>query len=109
MKRRVLLLGLVLMISVMFSSIAFAGAQDFELINSTGMDITHVYVSPANVNSWQEDVLGQDILESGSSVVITFDRSEQAAYWDIKVTYASGSENYWQGFNLKEIYTVTLN
>ncbi len=108
MNRRVLLLGIVMIMSLLFSSTVFAGSQDFELINNTGKAITHVYVSPTNVNDWQEDVLGRDILENGDSVQITFGNGERAANWDIKATYANGSELYWEKFNLKTISTIAL-
>jgi len=108
MKGRVFLLGLLLVISLLFSSTVFAGSQDFELINNTGKAITHIYVSPTNVNDWQEDVLGQDILENGDSVRISFGNGERAANWDIKATYANGNELYWEKFNLKTISTITL-
>lgn len=108
MKKRVLLVSVMLVMSFLFAATAFAGSQDFELINNTGHDITHVYVSPTSVNDWQEDILGQDILENGESVVITFQRGTRAAHWDIKVTYANGSEEYWENFNLKSISTVIL-
>lgn len=108
MKRQVLLLGLLLVISLLFSATVFAGAQDFELVNNTGKDIVHVYVSPTSTNDWQEDVLGKDILENGDSVTITFSGGEKATYWDIKVVYEDGSGRYWEKFNLKSISTITL-
>ena len=93
---------------LLICSVAFAGAQDFTLVNATGHDITHVYVSPSSANDWQEDIMGRDILADGDSVTVEFARSEAAAHWDIKVIYADGSSQYWTGFNLKQISRITL-
>lgn len=108
MQRKVLLLGMLLVISLLFSSTVFAGAQDFELVNATGGIITHVYVSPSNSADWQDDILGKDVLGDGESVNITFKNGERATHWDIKVTYDNDSERYWEGFNLKTISSITI-
>ncbi|HWR39269.1 MAG TPA: hypothetical protein VN611_07195 [Patescibacteria group bacterium] len=108
MKRRVLLLGLLILLTMAFSATAFAGAQDFDLVNATGKAITHVYVSPHNVNDWQEDVLGREILDDGDSVAITFGGGERATYWDIKAIFEDGSSIFWENFNLKSISVITL-
>jgi phosphoribosyl-AMP cyclohydrolase len=41
------------------------GKQDFTLHNKTGYTISEVYVSAANTDDWEEDVLGDDVLNSG--------------------------------------------
>ncbi len=33
--------------------------QDFVLVNRTGYELLHVYVSPNRSNDWEDDVLGQ--------------------------------------------------
>jgi hypothetical protein len=86
----------------------WAGAQDFALNNATGVDIYEVYVSPASSDDWQEDVLGVDVLEDGDSVEISFDRDEDAAYWDLMVVDSEGDNIQWYRLNLTEISEVTL-
>ena len=108
MKQKLWVLSIALLLTLMLSSTAFAGAQDFTLVNQTGKHITHVYVSPHNVNDWQEDVLGQEILGNGDSVEITFSGGERAAIWDIKVLFEDGSGRFWENFNLKTISVITL-
>jgi hypothetical protein len=36
-----------------------------------------LYVSPDDVDDWEEDVLGRDVLKHNASVDITFSRSEK--------------------------------
>ncbi len=108
MKKQGLFLVLLLAVTMMFSGTASAGSQDFELVNNTGYDIYFVYVSPNNVNDWQEDVMGQDVLSNGDSVIVTFPNSERASRWDIKAEFDDGSALYWRNLNLNAISTVTL-
>ncbi len=44
---------------------AFADQRDFTLVNATGFTITHVYVSASDRSTWQEDLLGRDVLPAG--------------------------------------------
>src|SRR5262249_53177890 len=48
------------------------GPLDFTLKNRLGVTITHVYVSPHHADTWEEDVLGKDVLRDGGHVKITF-------------------------------------
>ena len=107
MKKTALIFSLVFML-MLTCSVAFAGTQDFTLVNKTGYNIAYVYVSPTDVNDWQEDVMGSDVLMNGENVNIHFDRSESDAYWDIKVTFEDGSSLYWTKFNLRQISVITL-
>jgi hypothetical protein len=82
--------------------------QDFTLVNSTGVEINKLYVSPHEKDDWEEDVLGQDTLPSGQSVHIKFKREEEAAMWDLRVEDTQGNFIVWENLNLLEISKVTL-
>ena len=90
------------------SSVAFAGAQDFVLVNNTGFPIYKVNVSAASTNSWEEDILGSDILPNGSSVHVTFGVGS-TQYWDIQAIFEDGSSLAWYNIDLLSTYQVTLN
>src|SRR5213592_2040906 len=56
---------------------ATAGAaQDFTVINKTGVIIDKLFVSPSDKDEWQDDILGQDQLADGASVDIKFHPKE---------------------------------
>jgi hypothetical protein len=93
---------------MMIGSMAFAGSQDFTLVNSSGVEIHELYISPTSADEWQEDVLGVDTLADGQSVNITFSPDEEADYWDIKVTDGEGTAVIWQKLKLTDISKVTL-
>src|SRR2546423_4106545 len=84
-------------------------AQDFTLVNETGVEIHKVYISPHDSDDWEEDILGRDTLPSGESVDIKFHRSEKAAKWDLRVEDSKGNAIEWENLNLLEISKVTLH
>lgn len=87
---------------------AFAGYQDFDLVNKTGEDIYYVYVSASNDDYWGEDVMDEDVLENGYMVHIRFSGNSDQDMWDIKVEDGEGNETIWEGFDLSRVSKVTL-
>lgn len=107
MKRAVF--GAVLALMSLAATAAFAGKQDFVLVNRTGYDISHVYVSPTKSDDWEEDVLGRDVLEDGDSWEIAFERGERTCKWDLKVVYADDdSSAYWRNIDLCSVRKITI-
>jgi len=106
--KKLSIFGIVAILLIGFSSLAFAGAQDFTLVNNTGVDIHYVYIAPHHVNDWGSDVMGKDSLPTGSSVSITFSPGDKATFWDIRVEDQGGKYLEWENFNLKEISNITL-
>ena len=90
------------------SSVAFAGAQDFTLVNNTGYPIYQVNVSAASTNSWEEDILGSTVLMNGESLNVTFNVGNQQ-YWDIQAIFEDGSGIAWYNIDLLSVAQVTLN
>ncbi|MBX3497421.1 MAG: hypothetical protein KF769_14370 [Parvibaculum sp.] len=69
-----------------------AAAQDlaFMLANESGYDLVEFYASPVDINDWEDDILGQDILRSGDALrVIIADGREQCTY-DLRMVFADG-------------------
>ncbi|MBQ9378014.1 MAG: hypothetical protein IJU05_09475 [Schwartzia sp.] len=91
-----------------FASVAFAGAQDFVLVNNTGYPIYKVNVSAASTNNWEEDILGSQILNNGEAIQVTFGVGNQQ-YWDINAIFEDGSSIAWYGIDLLSVAQVTLN
>lgn len=87
---------------------AFAGQQDFKIVNKTGYAFKNIYVSEANNNSWDEDILGRDMLEDGETLDVSFGKGEKTCIWDMKVTYDDGESAIWEDLNLCKISKVTL-
>ena len=91
-----------------FASVAFAGPQDFTLVNNTGYTIFKVNVSAASTNSWEEDILGSTVLMNGESLNVTFNVGNQQ-YWDIQAIFEDGSGIAWYNIDRLSVARVTLN
>ena len=90
------------------SAVAFAGAQDFVLVNNTGYPIYVVNVSPARSDDWHNDILGGQVLGNGQFVEVKFP-TNGVQYWDIAATFEDGSGLAWYNIDLLTVARVTLN
>ena len=96
--------------AVATTSAVLADPRDFTLENAIDVTITHVYVAPSNVMSWEEDVLGADVLAPGTTVDIHFSGfTEGACSYDIKVIAADGREGYLWAVDLCAVSLVTFS
>jgi hypothetical protein len=96
-------------LTVTLARASFAGDQDFTLHNETGKTVKELYVSPHAEDNWGEDVLGEDVLETGEEVDITFDRKEDAESWDMKVVFSDGKNSVWTKLKLTELTDITIS
>jgi len=89
----------------------FAGQNkvlDFKLVNKTGVDIEKIFISPADVNDWEEDILDLDILEDGATIEVKFNVSETTKIWDLKVEDDEGTAIIWENLDLSKVNILTL-
>lgn len=93
---------------LLLPTLALAGDQDFTLVNSTGVLIDKVFVSPHDSEHWGDDILGRDILADGESVEIRFHREEEATSWDLKIIDKDGNTIEWENLELPKINKITL-
>jgi hypothetical protein len=84
--------------------------QDFTLVNRTGYELKALFVSPSKAESWEEDILGQDVLEDGKAVNVHFNPKAETCKWDLKVIYTDDdSSAIWQSINLCEVDKITIH
>jgi len=81
---------------------------DFKLVNKTGVTIEKIFISPADVNDWEEDVLDVDTLEAGETIEVKFDVSETTKLWDLKVEDHEGTAIIWENLDLSKVNILTL-
>ena len=105
---RLFLVAVVMLVGV--QGTALAGSQDFTLINGTGKTITYIYLSPSHESEWiYQDELGPNsVLRPGQDIFLDFDPRDGVQYWDIKVVYENGAEDYWFGLDLYRVYSITI-
>ena len=90
-----------LTISIMLAAVALvglaaapAGAQDrhVQIINETRHTIVEFYASNIGRNTWEEDILGDDVLPVGQSININIDDGTDACLYDFKAVFDDGDE-----------------
>ena len=110
MKTPTYLLPLLAMFTVLTFSAAAEEAEllDFELVNGTGWAIKEIYISPATVNNWQENILAEPMAD-GTSGKVTFSPDADAENWDMRIVWVDeGEDVVWQALDLSKISKLTL-
>ena len=79
------------------------------IVNNTGYTIVQFYASNTGTSDWQEDILGNDTLPSGSSVTINIDDGTGYCKYDFLAIFNDGDELVKTGVNVCEIGTFTYN
>lgn len=83
--------------------------RNVTIINNTGQDIIRFYGSNAGTNSWEEDILGQDILPRGRSVNINFNDGSGYCTFDFRAELRNGSTRETYGVDVCRVSSVTIN
>jgi hypothetical protein len=76
---------------------ALAAKDDFYVYNSSRSDIYYLYISEASMSEWGNDVLGDQILYSGTETQIQFgNMSPSVCLYDFRAETSAGQvvENY---------------
>ncbi|CDP51194.1 hypothetical protein [Paradevosia shaoguanensis] len=80
-----------------------------KIINNTGYTIEQFYASSVGQDSWEEDILGRDVLPSGSSVVINVDDGTGYCKYDFRAVFEDGDVLDKSNVNVCEIGSFTYN
>jgi len=100
---------LALICVLVFPAAAQALNLDFELVNGTGWAIKEIYISPATVNEWHENLISQPMAD-GDSYEITFTQDADVAKWDMKIVWVDeGEDVIWKNLDLSKISKLTLH
>lgn len=76
----------------LFAAPALADKLEFLFENNSSYSIIELYASPSNVKQWEEDILGQDILEAGESARVTIRDGRRTCEYDLKIVFEDGDE-----------------
>lgn len=69
---------------------SYADNLEFMLKNNSSYIITEFYASPSNVNSWEEDILGADVVGSGEAFRITIADGRRQCEYDLRIVFEDG-------------------
>ncbi len=78
------------------------------IVNQSGSTVYRFYGSNSTRSSWEEDILGANVLPNGSSVNIDFNDGSNVCSFDFKIELTSGRiiEDY--NVNVCRISTYTI-
>jgi hypothetical protein len=66
--------------------------QHFEITNTTRFPVVEMQAARPGSGNWEKDILGEDFLQPGNSVVVTIDDGSDYCRFDIKVIFDDGAE-----------------
>ena len=104
-------LKLLVAAALLVGASAAAVAADYyvEVTNRTGYTIMYMYVSPAKSDSWEEDVLGEDVLPNGTTQRVNLN-GYKSPMFDIRLVDEDGDKyTFWNIDVSEEDITVTLD
>jgi hypothetical protein len=94
----------------MFAMPALADPRDFTVNNNTSFVLTHVYVQSSDSNTWGDDIMGRDVLDSGTSVNVVFGAFDgTTCLYDVKVLGQAGQVGYLYKVDLCSVTNVTFS
>lgn len=105
MRRNLLLIvGLVI---VLAGSISAQHEVTFMLVNKTGFEFIDIYVSPAGLDQWSED-LSLGVFEDLEAKDFQITTTEEVCQYDLKAILPDSTELLFKGVNLCKKLIVTL-
>jgi len=81
----------------------------FVLTNNSSYTVKAFFTSPADVQSWEEDIFGDKMLPAGNQVNVTIGDGREQCVYDMKFVLEDDSEFVEQGIDLCELGEYTLN
>ena len=84
-----------------------AAARYVSVTNLTGSNVNALYLSPHDAPTWEENLLGTDVLADGESLAIRLDAPALPARWDVRADGA-GRHAEWRDLDLRRASTITL-
>ena len=87
-------LSAALALAVLAIGVVDAAALDrrVRINNRSSYDIVQFYASNKGTRSWQEDILGREILPAGSSIVINIDDGTGYCKYDFLAVFEDGDQ-----------------
>ena len=94
-----------LAVAVIIACVADASAYDRRVVvvNNTSTSIQEFYASNTGQNDWQEDILGNDMLQPGQEVTINIDDGSGYCKYDFRAVFEDATETTKAGVNVCEV------
>ena len=80
----------------------------FNLKNATSFTLTHLYMSPAASNDWDNDILGDQVVDAGETAEVSIDDGVESCMYDLRADFDDGDAIDVRGVNVCEIEGTTV-
>jgi len=70
------------------------------IANNSSQTVMQFYASPVTSENWEEDMLGANVLSSGTSINANIDNGTNECNYDLKAVMADGQEHIQNGVNV---------
>ncbi len=80
----------------------------FTIDNATDSTMTALHLSVPSTNSWEEDILGVDVVEGGESVDVTIDDDLEDCNYDMRADFDDGTHIDVRNVNFCELEGETI-
>ncbi len=97
----------VLLFAVVIAGSASAEDRRVRIVNDTGYTLQEFYGSNVGSDSWEEDILGYDVIGPYSSLIIDFDDGSGYCLFDFKAVFSDGDVLIRKRVNVCEISSYT--
>ena len=96
------------LVSALSAGPALADDLKFSLVNNSDYVIDEFYASPANIDEWGDDILGQDTLDAGGTGTVTMQGGGDVCLYDVKVVDEEEAEHVLEDVDLCTLNEVTF-
>lgn len=110
MKKVLFAFAVMFCLSFFASQESQAQALGFYIENNTGVTLNNIYVTPAESNTWGDDILPQDLFEDQSRVMVYIPETlGETCIFDIKITDLEGNSVTFTNVDACALNTLRIN
>lgn len=95
-------------VGITVSGSAFAADRTVTVVNETKSIMSAIYASSVGAKTWEEDILGQDVLSPGESVDIDMDDGSGSCRFDLKAEFSDGTNVVQENLNICKVGEFTF-
>jgi len=80
----------------------------FNLKNATSFTLTHLYMSPAASDDWDNDILGDQVVDAGETAEVSIDDGVESCMYDFRADFEDGDAVDVRGVDVCKIEGTTI-
>ncbi len=90
-------------LSFSLGAVAQTESVSFTLTNDTPYELIALFISDTGSDSWEDDILGVEVIESGDAAEVTIDDGLSDCVYDLRADFSDGESIDLRGVDLCEL------